>query len=105
VYTIIESAIFARKADVLLSNERREALAVYLALFPNAGVVIPGSGGLRKLRWGVNLGGKRGGLRIIYFNQPHCGQVVLITVFSKRRREGFSKKELMLFRKAFDDDN
>ena len=67
MYTIIESAIFARKADVLLSNESREALAVYLALIPNA--------------------------------------VVLITVFSKRRREGFSKKELMLSRKAFDDDN
>ncbi len=105
MYTIVESAIFARKADELLSDENREALAAYLALFPNAGVVIPGSGGLRKLRWSLRLRGKRGGLRVVYFNQLQRGQVMLITVFSKRKRENFSGKELMLFKKAFDDDN
>jgi len=105
VYTIIESVIFARKADELLSDESREALAAYLALSPSAGVVIPGSGGLRKLRWRVKLGGKRGGLRVIYFNRLQRGQVLLITVFSKRRREDFSSKELRLFKRAFDDDN
>jgi len=105
VYTIVESAIFARKADELLGDESREALAAYLALFPNAGVVIPGSGGLRKLRWGTRPGGKRGGLRVIYFNRLQRGQVMLITVFSKRKREDFSSKELSQFKKAFDDDN
>ena len=105
MYTIVESAIFARKADELLSDESREALAAYLATLPNAGVVIPGSGGLRKLRWGTKLGGKRGGLRVVYFNQLQQGQVVLIAVFSKREREDFSAKELMLFKKAFHDDN
>jgi len=105
VYTIVESATFARKANELLSEESRGALAIYLALFPNAGVVIPGSGGLRKLRWGSRHGGKRGGLRLIYFNRLQRGQVLLVTIFSKRRLENFSNKELLQFKKAFDDDN
>ena len=105
MYTIVESAIFARKARELLSEESREALAVYLALFPNAGVVIPGSGGLRKLRWGPSHGGKRGGLRLVYFNRLRRGQVMLVTIFSKRRVENFSNKELLQFKKAFDDDD
>jgi len=105
VYTIVESAIFARKANDLLSEESRAALAIYLALFPNAGSVIPGSGGLRKLRWGSRHGGKRGGLRLIYFNRLHLGQILLVTIFSKRRLENFSSKELLQFKKALDDDN
>ena len=105
MYTIVESAIFARKANELLSEESREALATYLALFPNAGALIPGSGGLRKLRWGSRHGGKRGGLRVIYFNRLPRGQVLLVTIFSKRRLENFSNKELLQFKKAFYDDN
>ncbi len=105
MYTIVESAIFASKASELLSEESREALAVHLALFPNAGAVIPGSGGLRKLRWGSKHGGKRGGLRLIYFNRLQRGQVLLVTIFCKRRLGNFSNKELLQFKKAFDDDN
>lgn len=105
MYTIVESSIFAKKAKDLLSDDSREALAVYLAFFPNAGVVIPGSGGLRKFRWGAKRGGKRGGLRVIYFNRLQRGQVVLITVYSKRSRENYSSNELTQFKKAFDDEN
>ena len=105
MYTIVESAIFARKANELLSEESREALAIYLALFPNAGALIPGSGGLRKLRWRSMRSGKRGGLRVIYFNRLSRCQVLLVTIFSKRRLENFSNKELLQFRKAFDHDD
>lgn len=105
MYTIVESAIFARKAKELLSEESREALAAYLADFPGAGAVVPRSGGLRKLRWSSGHNGKRGGLRVIYFNRLQRGQILLVAIFSKRRRENFSNKELMKFKKAFDDDN
>ena len=105
MYTIVESVNFARKANELLSEESREALATYLALFPNAGALIPGSGGLRKLRWRSRRSGKRGGLRVINFNRLPRGQVLLVTIFSKRRLENFSKKELLQFRKAFDHDD
>ena len=105
MYTIVESAIFARKARELLSKESLEALAEYLALNPNAGAVIPGSGGLRKLRWGSRFGGKRGGYRIIYFNRLQRGQVLLVAIYSKRRQEDFTNNELIRFKKAFDDDD
>ena len=66
---------------------------------------IPGSGGLRKLRWRSRHGGKRGGLQVICFNRLPRGQVLLVTIFSKRRLENFSNKELLQFRKAFDHDD
>ena len=105
MYTIVESAIFARKARELLSEESLEALAEYLALNPNAGAVIPSSGGLRKLRWGSRFGGKRGGYRIIYFNRLLQGEVVLLVIFSKRRLANYSSRELMRLKKAIDNDN
>jgi len=105
VYTIIESAIFARKARELLSEESLEALAEYLACNPNTGAVIPGSGGLRKLRWRSRFGGKRGGHRVIYFNRLKQGQIVLLTIFAKRQDENYSSKELMRLKKVFDNDS
>lgn len=105
MYTIVESAIFAKKARELLSEESREALAENLARNPDTGAVIPGSGGLRKLRWGSKFGGKRGGHRVIYFNRLQRGQVLLVAIYSKRQRKNFTNDELIQFKKAFDDDN
>jgi hypothetical protein len=50
-----------------MDDEERAALVEYVATRPAEGVVIPGSGGVRKLRWGLEGRGKRGGARIIYF--------------------------------------
>ena len=105
MYTIVESAIFAKKARELLSEDSREALAETLARNPRIGAVIPGSGGLRKLRWGSRFGGKRGGHRVIYFNRLQRGQVLLVAIYSKRRHENFTNDELIQFKKAFDDDD
>jgi len=70
-----------------------------------AGVVIAGSGGIRKLRWRTTGGGKRGGYRVIYFNQLPRGQIWLLTVFSKRQHANLSTRELVQIRKALDDGN
>lgn len=105
MYTIVESPVYARKATDLLGDEAREAIAAYLALNPTAGSVVQGSGGLRKLRWGSGHGGKRGGLRLIYFNRLEQGQILLLTISSKRRLASFSSKELIQIRKAIEDGN
>ena len=105
MYTVVESAIFAKKARELLSEDSLEELAEYRARNPDASAVIPGSGGLRKLRWGSRFGGKRGGHRVIYFNRLQQGKVLLAAIYSKRRRENFTNDELIQFKKAFDDDN
>lgn len=54
-----------------------------LAGNPEVGSIIPGSGGVRKMRWGMSGRGKRGGLRVIYFLRTRQGQVGMLTIYSK----------------------
>jgi len=62
----IETTVFTRRIVELLSDDEYRQLQLFLAARPEAGSVIPGSGGLRKLRWGVGRSGKRSGIRVIY---------------------------------------
>lgn len=105
MYTIIETPKYLKQATALLNEEEREAVASYIALNPTAGFVIPGSGGIRKLRWRMQKGGKRGGHRLIYFNKLHRGQIWLLMIYSKRQFENISARELIKVRKAIDDGN
>jgi hypothetical protein len=63
---IIETKIFTRQVSVLLTDEEYAALQTTLVLNPASGLLIIGSGGLRKIRWRARGRGKRGGTRIIY---------------------------------------
>jgi len=64
---IIETHIFTRKLKALLTDDEYRKLQNELVLRPDAGKIIPGSGGLRKLRWAGSGRGKRGGVRVIYY--------------------------------------
>ena len=64
--TVVETSIFARRADALLSREERVEFISLLATNPQAGDVIPGTGGISKLRFAAGGQGKRGGFRVIY---------------------------------------
>ena len=61
--TVVETPFFVRKADGLVSDEERERLIAFIAANPEAGDVIPESGGIRKLRWAARGKGKSGGVR------------------------------------------
>jgi hypothetical protein len=63
----VETRIFTDLVSKHLNDDEYRSLQITLLLRPEQGPVIPGSGGLRKIRWGAQGGGKRGGLRIIYF--------------------------------------
>jgi mRNA-degrading endonuclease RelE of RelBE toxin-antitoxin system len=76
----IEAPIFSKYIYGYLDDESYSALQQALALRPEAGKIIPGSGGLRKIRWAGSGRGKRGGLRIIYFWLRKDGQIWLLTV-------------------------
>ena len=65
--TIVETSIFARRAEKLLTREQYEDLLLYLALHPESGDEIPGTGGVRKLRFAARGHGKSGGVRVIYY--------------------------------------
>jgi len=63
----VETPIFTKEVLDLLDDDEYRALQLALIFRPEQGAIIPGSGGLRKLRWGVRGRGKRGGLRVIYY--------------------------------------
>jgi hypothetical protein len=66
--TVAQTAAFRNAAEAIWSEEELDAFVNWIALNPLAGDVIPGSGGLRKLRWAAGGRGKRGGARVIYYN-------------------------------------
>lgn len=63
----VETPVFTASLRRLLDDEQYRALQLALVLRPDQGRLIPGSGGLRKLRWGSKGRGKRGGVRIVYY--------------------------------------
>ncbi len=85
--TIIESPIFAKLWPDYWQEEERAEFAAFLAADPDAGDIIPGSGGCRKIRWGRTGGGKRGGVRVIYTTRLASGAVVLLVIYAKSVQE------------------
>ncbi|MCK9265153.1 MAG: type II toxin-antitoxin system RelE/ParE family toxin [Deltaproteobacteria bacterium] len=73
-----------------------------MALRPKTGNVIPGSGGLRKLRWTAQGRGKRGGTRIIYYYQQKNEEIWLITIYAKNEAENIPAQTLKLIKEALD---
>lgn len=87
MYTLIETPIYSKMADAILSKDEQGELAVFLAHNPESGEVIPHSGGCRKLRWQVAGKGKRGGARVIYFNRLADGTIYLLLIYAKAKSE------------------
>jgi hypothetical protein len=70
-----------------MSDDEYWKLQQTLLADPEVGAVIPGSGGVRKLRWGVAGRGKRGGIRVIYFLRTQQGQIWMLTLYPKNVAE------------------
>ena len=104
VYTVIETPVYSRKAERILSEEERDAFAVYISGNPNAGVIVRGSGGIRKVRWAFQGSGKRGGVRVIYFNQLEKGEIWLLTLYAKSERSSIPPAELRALKEEIDRD-
>ena len=95
--TILQLPKFKAEAMELIGPDGIEALAVYLIDHPDAGDVITGSGGARKLRWAAKGKGKRGGARIIYLYVVVAARIYLIRCYAKNVKVDLSadeKKEL-----------
>ena len=85
MYTVIETKIFQKYASELWNDSQREEFIAWLAKNPDAGDVIQGTGGLRKVRWSKQGTGKSGGVRVIYFNQLNDGSIWLLIAYSKSK--------------------
>lgn len=97
--TVVELDEFLGVTRKLMDDEERAELVNYLAYNPTAGAVVPGSGGVRKLRWGLEGRGKRGGARVIYFYHDMDMPLYLLTAYAKNERENLDQSEIKTMRK------
>ena len=91
--TVVELPEFIRRASKLLREIEREQLIQYLAVNPQAGVLLEGTGGIRKLRWKREGSGKSGGVRVIYYYHDGRYPLFLLTLFGKSEKSNISKAE------------
>ena len=90
----IEDQDFQKRRKGLLDEEGLFALMEWLAVRPAAGNIIPGSGGLRKLRWAAQGHGKRSGARVIYFWWITGEKIHLLDIYAKSRQEELAADEI-----------
>ena len=88
--TLAETAVFMRQADALWTEDERREFVDFIARNPEAGDLIPASGGVRKVRWGRQGSGKRGGVRVIYFYHDPAMPLYLLMIYAKARRDDLS---------------
>ena len=93
----VETSIFTQRITKLLTDEEYDDLQAVLAEHPKAGDVIPGAGGLRKLRWRTAGRGKRGGLRVIYYCWSE-DRVYMIFVYDKTEQGDMTPAQLKMLR-------
>ena len=103
VFTFIETKLFTRLVGELLSDEEYLQLQAALAKNPEAGAVIPATGGVRKLRWGLADHGKRGGLRVIYYLRSQRGVIWMLTLYPKSVAENIPSHVLRQIRQELED--
>ena len=104
MYTIAETPTFVAEADKLWTEKERLEFLVWLAGDPEAGDVIPGSGGCRKVRWSRSGTGKRGGVRVIYFTRLASGEIWLLLVYAKSVRDNIPGHLLKAIREEIEND-
>ena len=84
--TVVETVRFLKDADVLMAETERARLVEFVGSNPESGDLIPETGGLRKLRWALPGGGKRGGARVIYFFYNETLPVFLLALYGKNEK-------------------
>lgn len=100
--TFIELAPFAAARERYLDDEEFAELQWHLIADPEAGDLIPRSGGCRKLRWSLEGRGKRGGARVIYFNRSSAGAIVLVTMYAKNVKDNIDPGLLKRLKERFE---
>ena len=83
MFSFIETGLFTRLVQEYLSDDEYSRLQHQLMRDPEAGAVVRGSGGVRKLRWAAVGRGKRGGYRVIYFVRRTSGVIWMLTIYPK----------------------
>jgi hypothetical protein len=95
---VAETPLFVRQAAGIWDDEERQAFIDFIARQPDAGDLVPDTGGVRKVRWKRAGMGKRGGVRVIYFFYRMDRPIYLLMVYAKAQREDLSPDEKRVVR-------
>ena len=103
MFTVVETLLFEKQWPLYWSEEERGEFAAYIAESPNAGDVVPKSGGIRKVRWRRAGTGKSGGVRIIYFKRTLEEEVVLLLIYAKAKTDNITGPKLKDIRRVIEN--
>ncbi|MDS4068696.1 MAG: transcriptional regulator [Candidatus Competibacter sp.] len=103
MYTVVESPLFSKLWPDYWTEDQRGEFASWIAEHPDAGDVIPRSGGCRKVRWSREGQGKQGGTRVIYVNQLANRVIVLLLIYAKSARDTIPAHVLRRILKEMND--
>ena len=96
----IETSTFTRELPRHLDDDSYAALQGFLSSHPEAGDIIRGTGGIRKIRWTMSGRGKRGGSRVVYYWVTARDHIYLLTVYAKGVKDDLTAAEREAWRKA-----
>ena len=99
----VETSEFSRHLQSHLDDDGYAALQALLSIRPDVGDIIPGSGGIRKVRWRSRGRGKQGGIRVLYYWLHAEGHVYLLTLYRKGVKDNVTQRELAAWRKVVED--
>ena len=102
MFSFVESKLFTRLVGDYLTDDEYSQLQSTLAEAPERGTVVPGSGGVRKLRWAQPGRGKRGGIRVIYYPKTRDGVIWMLTIYAKNEEENIPGHVLRKIKEELD---
>ena len=101
---IVETSFFTRQVQTLLSDKDYRELQAVLVLHPDLGVLIPGSGGLRKVRWSGSGRGKRGGVRVVYYWAVRQSIILMLVMYAKNEQDDLTADQLKVLRRIIEEE-
>lgn len=104
-YTFIESSLFSKMVYDYLSEDDYTAFQQFLLEQPEAGDVVKGSGGVRKVRWARAGAGKSGGVRVCYYTRNAAGQILLLVIYAKSVRASIPGAVLKQLKELLDHED
>ena len=103
MFQFIETPLFRRMSERFLDDDEYGKLQHELNEHPESGAVVPGSGGVRKMRWATEGRGKQGGLRVIYYLRRTRDEIWMLTIYGKNVRENVPAHVLKQMKEAIED--
>ncbi|MBM4328808.1 MAG: hypothetical protein FJ118_16800 [Deltaproteobacteria bacterium] len=100
----IETSVFTRQLTDLLSEDEYKELQTFLADRPDAGPIIRGTGGLRKVRWGSESRGKSGSVRVIYYWGVAEDRIFLLLMYRKGEQDDLTPAQRKILRRIVEEE-